>query len=62
MTPAQQIELTIRVAQCIKSLSSLVGVEDRKIAKLMMLEAGTQYVALHKFVTGDSSTSGKGEQ
>lgn len=52
MTTTEELELTIRVATLIKSLSTLIGVKDRKLAKLMLLESGTQYVELHKFVTG----------
>jgi hypothetical protein len=53
MTTAEELELTIRVATLIKSLSTLIGVKDRRLAKMMLLESGAQYVALHKFVTGD---------
>lgn len=62
MTTKEQLELTIRVAQLIKSLSTLIGVEDRKLAKLMLLEAGTQYVELHKFVTGQRPVPQHNEQ
>jgi hypothetical protein len=55
MDPKQQIELTIRTAQLIKSLSNLVGVEDAKIACLMFYECVPQMEALRKFLDAHPS-------
>lgn len=50
MNGTQQIELTIRTATLIKSLSDLVGVEDPRIAKMMFAVSVDQYAALGKFI------------
>lgn len=50
METTKQIELTIRVATLIKSLSELVGVEDGRVAKLMFAVSVEQYAALGKFI------------
>lgn len=50
METKQELELTIRTATLIKSLSSLVGVTDAKLARLMFYEAVTQFEALGRFI------------
>lgn len=55
MTTAEELELTIRVATLIKSLSTMIGVKDRRLAKMMLAESGPQYLALHRFVTGEAT-------
>jgi hypothetical protein len=46
----QHLELTIRAATLIKSLSQLIGVHDAHLAKLMFMEATEQYDALARFI------------
>lgn len=50
METKQDLELTIRTATLIKSLSQLVGARDAHLAKLMFMEATEQYDALAKFI------------
>lgn len=50
MEAKQDLELTIRTATLIKSLSSLIGASDAHLAKLMFMEATEQYDALAKFI------------
>jgi hypothetical protein len=50
MNGTQQIELTIRTATLIKSLTHLVGATDPRIAKMMFAESIEQLTALSKFI------------
>lgn len=50
MTPQQDIEMAIRTAQLIKSLSQLVNVGSATVAKLIFAEAVPQFVELGKFI------------
>jgi hypothetical protein len=50
METKQQLELTIRTATLIKSVSQLVSVHDAMIARLMFHECIEQFTALGKFV------------
>jgi hypothetical protein len=56
MEAKQQIELTIRTATLLKSLSQLVGVEDPHIAKMMFAENIEQFEALGGFISGLKDT------
>lgn len=65
MDMKQDLELTIRTATLIKSLSQLIGTSDPLLAKMMMLEASEQWDALAQFVlsvqpkrAGSQRTSG----
>jgi hypothetical protein len=51
MEAKQQIELTIRTATLLKSLSQLVGVEDPHVAKMMFAENIEQFEALGGFIS-----------
>ncbi len=57
MDPKQSLELTIRTAQLVKSLTNLVGVEDARIARMMFLQCVPQLDALRKFL--DDAQSGQ---
>lgn len=46
----QDLELTIRTATLIKSLSQLIGARDPMLARLMLMEASEQWDALAQFV------------
>jgi hypothetical protein len=50
MTNTQALELTIRTATVIKSLSSLVGTEHANIAKLEFALCVDQFAELGKFI------------
>lgn len=50
MEKTQDLELTIRTATLIKSLSQLVGVHDAIIARLMFVESVEQFRALGTFI------------
>lgn len=50
METKQELELTIRTATLIKSLSSLVGTSDATVAYLMFAEASQQFQALGEFI------------
>jgi hypothetical protein len=50
MEPKQDIELTIRTATLIKSLSHLVGASDARLAKMMFAECVVQFGELGKFI------------
>lgn len=50
MESKQDLELTIRTATLIKSLSSLVGASDARLAKMMFAEAVMQFSELGKFI------------
>lgn len=50
MKQVEDIELTIRTATLIKSLSSLVGARDARLAKMMFAESVEQFAALGKFI------------
>ena len=60
MDTKQDIELTIRTATLIKSLSQLVGARDAQLAKLMFIESVEQFGALGKFIDKCNGV-GKGE-
>lgn len=47
---AKNLELTIRTATVIKSLSSLIGTHDMRLAKMMLREAATQFLELDQFI------------
>lgn len=50
MKDVKQLELTIRTAGVIKSLSNLVGVSDTHLARLMFHECTSQFIALGEFI------------
>lgn len=50
MEAKQDLELTIRTATLIKSLSQLVGSRDAIVARLILAESAEQFEALAKFV------------
>lgn len=50
MTSAKELELTIRTATLLKSISQLVGVRDPMVARMMVIEAHEQFGELAKFV------------
>ena len=50
MKAQQDLELTIRTATLIKSLSSLIGARDPFMARMMLSEASDQFIALGKFI------------
>lgn len=50
MDTKQKLELTIRTATLIKSLSALIGVQDASIAKLMFNEVVQQFSELDSFI------------
>jgi hypothetical protein len=50
MSAKQDLELTIRTATVIKSLSSLVGTRDMRLAKMMLSQAATQFIELGEFI------------
>lgn len=50
MTSAKELELTIRTATLLKSISQLVGMSDPVVARMMLMEAHEQFSALAKFV------------
>ncbi len=50
MDTKHELELTIRTAQAIKSLTSLVGCSDAMLAKLMFREIVDQLDGLGKFI------------
>lgn len=50
MKPAEDIELTIRTATLIKSLSSLISTSDARLARMMFAESVEQFSALGKFI------------
>lgn len=50
MKDTKQLELTIRTASLIKSLSNLVGTTDAKLARMMWIECIPQFTALGEFI------------
>lgn len=50
MSAKQDLELTIRTATIIKSLSALIGTHDMRLAKMMLREAATQFLELDEFL------------
>ncbi len=50
MKGPEQIELTIRTASLVKSLTNLVGVGDARIARMMFIECMPQITALSEFI------------
>lgn len=50
MDSKHDLELTIRTATLIKSLSTLVGASDARLAKMMFAEAVMQFAELGKFI------------
>jgi hypothetical protein len=58
MTSTQAIELTIRTATLIKSVSDLVGVEHSDLARMMFAECVDQFAALGKFIDTCNKASG----
>jgi hypothetical protein len=46
----QDLELTIRTATLIKSLSQLVGTRDALVARMVLMESAEQFDALVDFV------------
>lgn len=50
MDAKQDLELTIRTATAIKSLSHLIGVGTPQLAKMMYSEAVQQIIALGEFI------------
>lgn len=57
MKNTDQLELTIRVATVIKSLSHLVGATDAKLARMMFYETMPQLVELQKFIDSRAAAS-----
>lgn len=55
MEAKQQLELTIRTATVIKSLSNLIGVENATVARLMFLETVQQFDELRRFLDSTKS-------
>jgi hypothetical protein len=50
MSAKQHLELTIRTATVIKSLSQLVGMHDMRLAKMVLREAAEQTMELAEFI------------
>lgn len=50
MESKQDLELTIRTATLIKSLSQLVGAHDAMVARMILAESAEQFDALITFV------------
>lgn len=50
MNAQQNIELTIRTATLIKSLSQLIGARDASLSKMMFAEAVEQFGQLGRFI------------
>lgn len=50
METKQDLELTIRTATLIKSLSSLVGEHSAPVAKMMFAQCVEQFAELGKFI------------
>lgn len=46
----QDLELTIRTATLIKSLSQLIGARDARLSKMMFAEAVEQFEQLGSFI------------
>lgn len=61
MTPQQDIEMAIRTAQLIKSLSQLVSVGSAQMAKLVFAESVKQFGELGRFID-KCNASGKKDQ
>lgn len=54
METKHKLELTIRTATLLKSLSQLVGIEDATIARMMFAECIEQFTALGDFIDKQS--------
>jgi hypothetical protein len=50
MDTRQDLELTIRTATLIKSLSQLIGARDARLSKMMFAEAVEQFGELGSFI------------
>ena len=50
MSAKQDLELTIRTATVIKSMSQLVGMHDMRLAKMVLREAAVQVMELSEFI------------
>lgn len=50
METRAELELSIRTATLIKSLSQLIGVHDPLLARMMLMEAHEQFGDLAKFI------------
>lgn len=59
MEAAKDLELTIRTATLIKSLSTLVGEHSAPVAKMIFAQSVDQFAALGKFI---DSCQPKGSQ
>ena len=50
MESKQDLELTIRTATLIKSLSQLIGARDPLVSKMILIESAEQWDALAQFI------------
>lgn len=50
MDAKQDLELTIRTATLIKSLSQLIGARDPLVSKMILMESSEQWDALAQFI------------
>lgn len=62
MSAKQHLELTIRTATVIKSMSQLVGMHDMKLAKMVLREAAVQVMELSEFIDKCNAQGKSGEQ
>lgn len=57
MDTKQKLELTIRTATLLKSISQIVGIEDATVARLMFAECIEQFTALGDFIDAQWRTA-----